>query len=256
VRREGARGVSSFLKSGVAHLFFAHPTSLLAAAPGHLAWLSEVERQRAERFRQPGDAERYRATRVLVRGVLGSLLGHVPAELAFVEGAHGRPRLAPGTASVDFNASRSRAWVALLVTGGAPCGVDVEDTSRKANVEAIARAFAPEEQAFLLEKSGEERRRRFFALWTLKEAALKGLGRGLTLSLGACAFRLEEGGLPQATFSSAAGDEAAEWCFTQLAPDARHLLAVAVRSRTPSELLLHDDAATCARVAGVAQEGL
>jgi 4'-phosphopantetheinyl transferase len=243
--------VSSFLKPGFAQLFFAHPASLLAAAPGHPGWLSEAERQRAERFRQPLDAEGYRATRVLVRGVLASLLGRSPRELAFVEGAHGRPRLAPGPVSLDFNASRSRAWVALLVTAGTPCGVDVEDTSRKANVEAIARAFAPEEQTFLMEAEGQERRRRFFALWTLKEAALKGLGRGLTLSLGACAFRLDEGALPAATFSSAAGDEAAEWCFTQLAPDAGHLLAVAVRTRTAPELLLHDDEATCAQVAAV-----
>jgi 4'-phosphopantetheinyl transferase len=243
--------MSSSLKPGVAQLFFARPQNLLAAAPGYRAWLSEAETKKAERFRQPGDAERYRATRVLVRGVLASLLGRSPQALAFLEGPHGRPRLAPGALGVDFNASRSRGWVALLVTSGVPCGVDVEDTSRKASVEAIARAFAPEEQAFLLQAEGEERRRRFFALWTLKEAALKGLGRGLTLSLDACAFRLERGAPPKASFSSAAGDEGGEWSFTQLAPDAGHLLAVAVRSQTPPEFLLHDDEASCARVASV-----
>jgi len=154
----------SLLRPGVAHLFVAHPDSLLAAAPNHGAWLSAAERAHAERYRQLGAVARYRATRVLVRGVLSGLLGRAPGELEFLEGAHGRPTLPAGTGSVDFNASRSRAWVALVVTAGPACGIDVEDVSREADVLGIARAFAPEERASLEAVAAEERRRRFFAL--------------------------------------------------------------------------------------------
>ncbi len=168
----------SLLRPGVAHLFVAHPDSLLAAAPGHAGWLSAPEREHAERYRRLGDAMGYRATRVLVRGVLAGLLGKRAAELDFVEGAHGRPALRAGTGELDFNASRSRAWVALVVTAGAPCGVDVEDVSRNADVLGIGRAFAPSERSLLEVAQGEERRRQFFALWTLKEATLKALGDG------------------------------------------------------------------------------
>jgi 4'-phosphopantetheinyl transferase len=246
VSPDGARGVSFGLGPGVAHLFLGHPESLLEAAPGHLLWLSAKEKEKAERFRQPGDGARYLATRVLVRGILAGFLGRPPAELAFVDGPHGRPRLAPGFGALDFNASRARAWVALLVTGGAACGVDVEDVKRTADFLGIARAFAPEERASLESASPSDIRRRFFALWTLKEAALKGLGTGLSLSLGACAFRLQDGAPPVATFSAAAGDSAAEWTFSQLAPDSGHLVAVAVRSQSPLQLLLHEDAEVCA----------
>jgi 4'-phosphopantetheinyl transferase len=241
----------SALRPGVTHLFLAHPEALLAAAPHHADWLSAAERARAERYRVPGGGARYRATRVLVRGVLAGLLGRPPGELEFVELAHGRPALRDGTATLDFNVSRCPSWVALVVTAGIACGVDVEDVTREANFLGIARAFAPSERSLLEAATLEERRRLFFELWTLKEAALKALGTGLSLSLGACAFRLEETKPPQVTFSSPVAEEGAAWSFSQLAPDAGHLLAVAVRSAPRPELILHDNAQTCAAVGAV-----
>jgi 4'-phosphopantetheinyl transferase len=242
----------SALRPGVTHLFVARPDGLLAAAPHHADWLSAPERARAERYRAPSDSARYRATRVLVRGVLAGFLGRPPGELDFVELAHGRPALRQQTMRVDFNASRSASWLALVVTAGAVCGVDVEDVSREADFLGIARAFAPSERALLEASSPDERRRRFFELWTLKEATLKALGTGLSLSLGACAFRFEEAKSPQVTFSSAIAEDAAQWSFFQLAPAAGYLLAVAVRSARPPELIFHGDAETCAVVAAVA----
>ncbi len=241
----------SLLRPGVAHLFVAHPDSLLAAAPGHAGWLSAPEREHAERYRRLGDAMGYRATRVLVRGVLAGLLGKRAAELDFVEGAHGRPALRAGTGELDFNASRSRAWVALVVTAGAPCGVDVEDVSRNADVLGIGRAFAPSERSLLEVAQGEERRRQFFALWTLKEATLKALGTGLTLSLSACAFQLAPDQPPRVTFGDALAEDETKWFFAQFAPDPGHLLAVAVRGAERPEFVLHDDATTCTAVASV-----
>lgn len=221
------------------------------AVPAYAAWLSATEREHAERYRRLGDGIRYRATRVLVRGVLSGLLGKGAAELDFVEGAHGRPALRPGTGALDFNASRSRSWVALVVTSGAPCGVDVEDVSRQADVLAIGRAFAPAERSLLESAQGEERRRRFFALWTLKEATLKALGTGLTLSLSECAFQLEPEKPPRVTFGRAVAEDEKDWSFAQFAPDAGHLLAVAVRGAEPPEFVLHPEAETCAALASV-----
>ncbi|MGO8971299.1 MAG: 4'-phosphopantetheinyl transferase family protein [Myxococcaceae bacterium] len=242
----------SLLVPGQAHLFLARPEVLLLAAPQHAGWLSQEERAREKRYRRPGDGALYRATRALVRGVLSGLCGQKASALAFVELAHGRPVLPEGTATLDFNASRSRAWVALVVTAGAACGVDVEDCRREADMLGIARAFAPEERAFLLEATPAERRRRFFALWTLKEATLKALGTGLTASLGACAFRLQPGQPPAVRFGPGVQEDSAEWGFAQCEPDAAHLLAVAVRSGGPLDIVLHDEVETSATVAQVA----
>lgn len=244
---------SSLVGPDSAHLFVAHPDSLLLAARGHARWLSQEERERAERYRTPGTGSLYRATRVLVRGVLASLLGCAPEALDFAEEAHGRPvlRCRPGKTRLDFNASRSRAWVALVVTGGARCGVDVEDVSRRVDILGVARAFAPEERSLLLDATPEERRRRFFSLWTLKEATLKALGTGLTLSLGACAFRFPDGEPPRVTFGSPLEENPADWSFAELCPDAGHALAVAVRGAQARNVVLHDAAETCARVSSV-----
>ena len=241
----------SLLRPGVAHLFLAHPETLLAAVPGHAQWLSAAEKEHAERFRRLGDGARYRATRVLVRGILSGLLARPPGRLDFEEGPHGRPALRAGVGRVDFNASRSRAWVALVVTAGAACGVDVEDLSRQADVLGIARAFAPSERAVLEAAQGEERRRTFFALWTLKEATLKALGTGLTLPLSACAFHLEPEKPPRVTFGGVLAEDPKEWSFAQIAPDAGSLLAVAVRRAEPPEFILHAEAETCAAVAAL-----
>ncbi len=243
--------LSSLVRPGVVHLFFAQPERLLASAPQHGRWLSQEERERAERFRQPGHGLQYRATRTLVRGVLGGLLGLPPEALDFDVQAHGRPVLRPGTGTLDFNTSRSRAWVALVVTSGPACGVDVEDTSRTVDVLGIARAFAPAERILLEASQGEERQRRFFQLWTLKEATLKALGTGLTLSLGACAFQLEPSP-PRVVFGGGLQESADGWCFQLRSPDSHHLVAVAVRTPAPVQLVLHDDAETCAAVAAVA----
>jgi 4'-phosphopantetheinyl transferase len=225
----------------------------LLAAPGHPRWLSPEERERAERYRAPGTGTLYRATRVLVRGVLASLLGCAPEALEFSEEPHGRPVLRPrgGTPPLDFNASRCRSWVALVVTGGARCGVDVEDVSRKVDFLGVARAFAPAERTLLLEATPEERRRLFFSLWTLKEATLKALGTGLTLSLGACSFHFPDSEAPRVTFGSAVAENAAEWSFAELPPDAGHALALAVRAREAPSVVLHRNAETCATVASI-----
>ena len=241
----------SLLRPGVAHLFLARPEGLLAAAPAHLAWLSVEERERASRFRQPGQGAQYRATRVLLRGVLAGLLAQRPDALSFVLQAHGRPSLAPGTAALDFNASRSADWVTLVVTAGPACGVDVEDTTRQVDVLSIARAFAPQERALLEGAPEEERRRHFFQLWTLKEATLKALGTGLTLSLGACAFRLAPSTPPRVTFGRELGEADEGWFFHHWMPDSHHLVAVAVRSAPPLEVVLHQDEETCAAVAAL-----
>ncbi len=242
----------SLLRPGLVHLFLARPEALLEAAPQHAAWLSSEERARAQAFRQPGDGARYRATRALVRGVLAGVTGQPAAQLAFVQHSHGRPALHAGPEGLDFNASRSPGLLALVVTSFASCGVDVEDVTRKADVLGVARAFAPEEQAWLVGQSAEEARRRFFLLWTLKEATLKALGTGLTLSLGACAFQLATGEPPRVRFRPPVREAASDWAFTQLSPDSGHLVAVAVRRAGPVDFAVHGDAETCAAVAEAA----
>ena len=70
----------------------------------------------------------------------------------------------------------------------APCGVDIE-VFREVAWEKIARRyFAPSEQAWLESLPETEARQAFLQLWTLKEAGVKAMGKGLANHLASLAF--------------------------------------------------------------------
>jgi 4'-phosphopantetheinyl transferase len=237
---------------GTAQVFMAHPERLLAAAPDHAAWLSAEERARADRYRRPVDRAGYLATRVLVRGILADALGRPPDALRFEESSHGKPFLHPAAAEgLAFSASRTPAWVTLVVTRGTACGIDVEPVHRPADVEAIARRFAPAERALLERTDPAERRRAFFQLWTLKEAFLKAHGTGLAVGLDACSFSLPAGAPPRASFAASLGEDPDTWSFLLLEPDPDHLLALALGTFPAPPLAVSGEAETCGKVQGM-----
>ena len=79
-----------------------------------------------------------------------------------------------------FSISHSGAWVFLAIGGHAPLGVDIQAEQDRIDVDGIAEfALSPEEQAALAACSLDQRRRLFFTLWVLREAALKATGQGV-----------------------------------------------------------------------------
>ena len=73
-----------------------------AATTGALVSLLDCgEEERAERFRCPGDRERYRLGRTALRQVLGAWLDRDPAALRFRYGPHGKPAL-DGVVAVSY----------------------------------------------------------------------------------------------------------------------------------------------------------
>jgi 4'-phosphopantetheinyl transferase len=112
-------------------------------------------------------------------------------------------------------------------------GVDIEDTTRRTDVEAIAqRYFAPSERRDLAQAGRE----RFYELWTLKEAYLKARGLGIAAALEKIAFELEPGAAIRIRFDSGFEDDPASWQFALQRPTASHVLSVAVRRSAEPEL--------------------
>ncbi|MDR2610285.1 MAG: 4'-phosphopantetheinyl transferase superfamily protein, partial [Clostridiales Family XIII bacterium] len=106
-------------------------------------------------------------------------------------GEHGKPRFAaPELADVHFSVSHSGDYLAIAFSEQ-EVGVDVEHTSRRhTNAErylAIARRFfAPDEGAYVAGGDAEDTvtapedvKRRFFRIWTAKEAFVKYTGEGI-----------------------------------------------------------------------------
>jgi 4'-phosphopantetheinyl transferase len=146
--------------------------------------LSAEERERSARFVRPADCARYGQSHVFLRETLSRFADVAPGEWQFTRGEFGRPTIAAPIAGLglQFNLSHTWDWAAVVVTRGVPCGIDVERIRPIQHMLDIARRlFAPEEFRKLDELPEEALQRRFFELWTEKEAWVKAHGRGLSL---------------------------------------------------------------------------
>ena len=149
------------------------------------ATFSPREEQRYKSFATDPLRRRWGASRGFLRAALGSALRIPPAELAFVYGEHGKPRLddsqQPRGGALRFNLSHSGALAILALGRGYEVGADVE-LPRQRRIGDLARRWyteAEQHQMF----STKDQAATFFRLWTCKEAFLKATGEGLSRSL-------------------------------------------------------------------------
>jgi 4'-phosphopantetheinyl transferase len=215
------------------HVWFRATDALDAAAIAAAASvLSDEERERYRRFHFARDARDYAAAHALLRHTLSLGGDRMPAEWQFEKTHAGKPLLiGDGTGRASFSLSHTRGMVACAVTSGAEVGVDVECVDRDVDGDEIAaRFFAPVEAAQLMDVKGDARRDRFFDLWTLKEALVKALGRGMAVSLRSLAFTVGAGGEIRLDAPDLDPDA---WQFALFTPNPRHRLAVAA-TRAPS----------------------
>jgi 4'-phosphopantetheinyl transferase len=176
--------------------------------------------------------DRFVASRGRQREILAAYLSKSPADLQFEYGDLGKPRLHPSAANdrLFFNLSNTHDLALIAVSCDRELGVDVEFIDRRSDDEAIAnRFFAEGEKRALAAAPLDERRVLFFRCWTRKEAVLKELGVGLTVSLD----RIE--------VSSSADDcrllvidkdlgSPRDWTLVDLVPAPRYAAAVAFRN--------------------------
>jgi 4'-phosphopantetheinyl transferase len=148
--------------------------------------LSPDERMRAERFRMAADRHHFVVGRAILRLLLGSLLQVKPSDLRFHFGSSGKPSLDPSqnTDDMRFNVARAGALTLFGVAREQEIGIDLEYQADITSFMDIAqRFFSSAEKDILFALAGRERLRAFYALWTRKEAYLKGIGSGLGVSL-------------------------------------------------------------------------
>jgi 4'-phosphopantetheinyl transferase len=224
------------------HVWFRATDALTdQAIAAAVSTLSEEERAQYARFHFARDSRDYAAAHALLRTVLSRDSNRRPESWRFDKTAHGKPYLiGDGEGSRSFSLSHTHGMVACAVANGGDVGVDVECVDRDPNVLEIAsRFFSPAEAQLLGRLDGESRRRRFFELWTLKEALVKAIGVGLSESLASWAFTIDPAG--GVTLEPSAHVDADAWTFGLFLPDPRYRLAVAARhsSRQPAQLILH-----------------
>lgn len=128
-------------------------------------------RLRAHRCRRREDALRCVVADALLRYALGHggyTVDKTPSGKPFLRDREG----------FHYNLSHGGNWVALAF-GDSEVGVDVEETARITDTDAISRRFFSAEEQRYLREARSRSRDRFFEIWTGKESYVKYLGTGL-----------------------------------------------------------------------------
>lgn len=200
--------------------------------------LDEGERDRAGRFRREHDRRAYIAGHALVRAMLSRCAPVPPAAWRFAANAYGRPEILrqAGTPPLRFNLTHTRGLAAAAVTFEGDIGLDAEWLDRPAlTMDLAARSFAPAEIEYLAKIPADRRKDALFGLWTLKEAYVKAVGRGLSLPLDAFAFAMEP---LRISFSPPIEDAPDGWLFRRFRPTPSHAMALALRHPEPRRVVV------------------
>ncbi|MEU6312189.1 4'-phosphopantetheinyl transferase superfamily protein [Streptomyces sp. NPDC047014] len=149
--------------------------------------LDADERDRAARMARPDLRDRYVASHLGLRILLGGYLGADPGAVRLTRedcpccGApHGRPAVAGG--GVHFSLSHS-GDLAYLAFAAVPVGVDIEEIPGEQAVTDVLGSLHPAETAELSALPVSARPEALGRLWARKEACLKATGTGLALGL-------------------------------------------------------------------------
>lgn len=153
------------------------------------AWLDRKEKERSRRFKVDRPRREFALCRAALRANLCRLLDCTNDRLSFGTHEHGKPFAIVGgeTATISFNVSHSgfHGLIAFAPQGRPHGRIGVDAEVRRTGRDFVGIAdmvFGPGERAALATAGGDERVRLFYRFWTMKEALIKALGTGFSLS--------------------------------------------------------------------------
>lgn len=184
--------------------------------------LSAADRAELKRFRDPCRIRSFAQSRLLLQHLLASSLpSHATPMLERT--ASGRLALA-GVHGWHISLSHGSGLVAAMLSE-AGCGIDIEGPRKMAWEKIANRYFSTGEQNWLAQQETEAGPQAFLRLWTLKEAAVKAMGKGLANHMVSMAFDLS-GKYPRRT-----GGSPDMSLLQEVRED--HVLAAAVMTQDP-----------------------
>jgi 4'-phosphopantetheinyl transferase len=195
--------------------------------------LSRDELCTERRFVFPKDQVRYLVTRALVRTVLSRYSSLKPEQWSFSASKYGRPQIdnRRGNASqISFNISHTAGLIVLAVTCRQSLGIDVENIRVRAIPMDVASSFFSWQEVALLKTLPDRRKREdIFVYWTLKEAYMKAVGKGLSIPMEKVSFFFPNRETIGVSFHPDLREASSRWRFWQLRPTNEHLMAICAR---------------------------
>lgn len=161
-----------------------------------------------------------------------------PACWSFATRPHGRPEIAAPIMlpPLRFNLSHTEDLVACVVVQDIDCGIDVEATARRVDLDGLCRILAPAERLAVESAPPASRLAHFMRFWTLKEAYAKATGLGLSLPFERFAFEVDAGLVIKLLVDPSLLDDGAAWQLAQWWPSRRHTAALALRRGLRAQL--------------------
>lgn len=218
------------------------PQSPVGLPPSKI--LNNPERERQANFATPELRYRYRSRREMVRRTLSLYRPEIhETDWVFSHNALGKPSIHTSQCNRNlyFNLSHTRGMTVLAVAGIEPMGIDIENTRTEKSqnhLEIAKRFFTPLETEQIKQGTRQQQIEQFFDYWTLKEAYIKAVGKGLSLGLDRFQFLLNPGSPITIDFPPPAIDDAEHWCFHQetLQDHFRIAIALKIENKQPISL--------------------
>jgi len=162
--------------------------------------LSVQEQEKAARFRFVRDHDSYIITHGMLRKILGNHLGSEPSEIEFISNKFGKPSLAEKYKKINFNLSHSSECSVLVFSLKSEIGIDIEKIDPGFDFDLIAKSHFSEAENSFIDAERDESCKRFYTVWTRKEALLKAIGTGIGENLDVEVFRKVNQYKPEVSF--------------------------------------------------------
>ncbi len=154
-------------------------------------YLSIDELKRYERYLAREKKIEFFLARKFIKELLASLLDVPSGKIELVPDDYGKPFLlvAGKKNPIYFNLSHTSGLIACAISRDRQVGIDVEFKTGSHD-DIVQQFFHPQEVRAYQALSQIDRIERFYTIWTLKEAYLKAVGRGLHFPLNSFWFLL------------------------------------------------------------------
>lgn len=144
-----------------------------------LLFASEEKREKIQRFRMNIDKKLSLYAEIIIKTIIFKKLGIKPEKITWEKNKYGKPFL-ENEKDFHFNLSHTKNAIVVAVSKNY-VGIDIEK-NKIAMLEISERFFTKSEVAYIT-KSEININKRFYEIWTKKEAYSKYKGKGLSMSL-------------------------------------------------------------------------
>ncbi|HEY0677991.1 MAG TPA: 4'-phosphopantetheinyl transferase superfamily protein [Chitinophagaceae bacterium] len=193
-------------------------------------FLSNDEKQRAEKFYFEKDRRHYIIARYQLRRLLGEYLNIQPDEIEFTYNSYGKPLF--HKSDILFNVSHSRDKAVYAFGRVKEIGIDIELINDGIDVLPLAeRFFAEAEVQKIKNLKPEASVAAFFNCWTRKEAYIKAKGMGITLPLNSFIVDVSSDPVSHLQVSSLFESDLKDYEFLSFSPYSNCIASVCVSAR-------------------------